>query len=110
MEGGRVRPSHTHGRCGVVPSRAPDIVGIFALQIRIPHHTFGRRHPQRFPMNFPSVEEQGYDQSGSDPSQCVPSWNRMFRSAQLGQTCTPTSASRARWDGDDRNGGLELSV
>ena len=58
-EDGRVRPSYGHGRYGVVPSRAPDIVAMSVLQIRLPHHTIGRRHPWRFPPNAASVVEQG---------------------------------------------------
>ena len=38
MEGGRVRPSFGQGRYGVVPPRAPVIVSICVLLIRLPHH------------------------------------------------------------------------
>ena len=61
MEGGRVRPSYGQGRYGVVPTRAPDIVDISVLQIRLHRYTIGRRHRRRFPANASSVEEQGDD-------------------------------------------------
>ena len=37
--GGRVRPSYDHGRYGVVPPRALDIVAISIPPIRLSHHT-----------------------------------------------------------------------
>ena len=58
MEGGRVRLSHSQGRYGVVPPKAPDIVAISVLQIRPTRHTVGTRHPLRFPSYAASVEER----------------------------------------------------
>ena len=58
MEGGRVRPSHGQGRYGVVPSKAPDIVAISVLLIRLPHHTIGGRHRRSFPRNAANIEER----------------------------------------------------
>ena len=37
MEGGRVPLSYGHGHYGVVRQRAPDIVAICVLQIRLPY-------------------------------------------------------------------------
>ena len=68
VEGGRVRPSHGKGRYGVVSSKAPYIVAICVLQIRLPHHTIGRRHPLRSPPNAVSVEEQDDGHCGSEHS------------------------------------------
>ena len=78
MEGGRFRPSHGQGRYGVDLSKAPDIVAISILLIRLPHHTIGRGHPRRFPLIAASVEEQGDDHCGSQPSLCVQFWQRTF--------------------------------
>ena len=72
-EGGWVRPSHGHGRYGVVPPKEPDIIAISVLLIPLPHHTTGRR---RLPSNAVSIGEQGDDNSGSEPSRCVRSWQR----------------------------------
>ena len=80
-QGGRVRPSYGQGRYGVVPPIALDIVAISVMQIRLPHHPIGRRHPRRFQPNAASVEEQGDDHCGSGPSRCFQSWKRTFRSA-----------------------------
>ena len=99
MEGGRIRPSYCQGQYGVVPPRVPDIVAIIVQQIRLPLHTSGRRHPRRFPA---SVEEQGDDHCGGEPSRCVSSWQRTFRSAHQGETCTLPSAACV---GFERGGG-----
>ena len=73
MEGGRVSPTYGQRRYGVVPPKAPDIVAISVLQIRLPHLTIGRRHSQRFPPNAASVEEQGDDHCGCEPRRGVQS-------------------------------------
>ena len=96
VESWRVRPSYGQGRYGVVPLRAPNIVAISFLQIRLPHHTIGRR---RFPPNAASVKEQGDDHCGNEPSRCLQSWQRTFWSAHLGEMCTPPSAVRVGWEG-----------
>ena len=93
MEGGRFRPSCGQGRYGVIPPRAPDIVAICAQQIRLIHHTIGRRHPRRFPPNAASVKEQVDDHFGSESSRCVQSWQRTLRSAHQGKTCTLPSTA-----------------
>ena len=105
VEGGRVRPSHGLGRYGVVPPKAPDIVAIGDLLIRIPHHTISRRHPWRFAPSAANVEEQVDDHCGSEPCRCIQSWQRTFRSAHQGEMCTPRSAVRVGWEGGDRIGG-----
>ena len=109
MYAGQVRPSHGQGRYGVVPPRAPDIVDICVLKIRLPHHIISTRHHRRFSANAASVEEQGDDNCGSGQSRCVPSWRMTFISTNQGETGTPPSAARAGWEGGDRNGGLEFS-
>ena len=55
MEGGRVRPLYGQGRYGVDPQKAPNIVAISVLLIRLPHHTIRKRHPHRFPPNSASI-------------------------------------------------------
>ena len=105
MEGGRVCPLYGHGRYGVVPPKAPDILPISVLQIPLPHHTIGRRHPWRFPPNAAIVEVQGDDHCEREPCWCVPSWNRRFQSAHLGETCTPTPVAGVGWEVGDWNGG-----
>ena len=71
MESGRVRPSHGQGRYCVVSPKEPNIVDMKFLPIRFPRQTIGRRHPRRFPQNSASVEEQGDDHCGSEPSRCI---------------------------------------
>ena len=78
MEGGQVCPSYGQGRYCVIPPRAPDSVVICVMQIRLPHHTIGGRHPLRLSPNAASDEEQGDDHCGSERSRCVPSWQRTF--------------------------------
>ena len=68
VEGRRVWPSYGQGRYGVVPPRTPDILAICVQQNRLPHHTIGRQHPQRFPPNAASVKQQGDDHCESEPS------------------------------------------
>ena len=113
------RPSYGQARCGVVPPKAPDIVAIIVVQIRLPHHPIGRRHPRRFPPSAVSVEEQGDDHCddhcdrhcddhcdrhcGSEPSGCVQSSQRTFRSAHQGDVYT--SHSRLCWMGGGRKEG-----
>ena len=99
MEGGRVRPSHGQGRYGVAPPKTQVIVAICVLQIRLPHHSISRRHPRRFPTSAASDEEHGDDHCGSEPSRCVQSWQRTFRSAHQLVTCTPPSTSCVGWEG-----------
>ena len=96
MEGGRVSPSYGQGRYGDVPPGAPDIVAMSVLPIRLPHHTIGSRLPRTFPPNAVSVEEQGNDHCGGEPSRCVQSWQRTFWSAHSGETRTPPSVTRGR--------------
>ena len=55
---GWLLPLHGQGRHGIVPPKALDIADICVLQIRIPHHTFGRRHPQRFLSNAASFNDR----------------------------------------------------
>ena len=100
----KLLPLYGQGRYGVVPPKALDIADICVLQIRILHHTFGRRHPQRFPPNAASFKEQVDDHCRSEPSQCVQSWQRTFRSAHQGEARTPPSAARVGWERGDRNG------
>ena len=89
MEGGRVRPSCGKGRYGVVPPRAPDIVAMSVLQIRLPHHTIGRRHPGLLQPNAASVEEQltsALVQESHFPRRFGTSWKMTFLSAHQGET------------------------
>ena len=84
VEGGRVRPSYGQGRYGVVPPRALDIVAMCVMQIRLIHHTIGRRNPRRFPPNAASVDEHCDGHCGSE--------------------------TKVGWEGGDRKGGWELYV
>ena len=102
MEGGRIRPSYGQGRYGVVQSKAPDIACLCVLDILLHHHTIGRRRPWRFPPNAFNVVEQGDNHCESEPSRCVLSWQRTFRSGHQGVTGTPL---RVGWEGGVRNGG-----
>ena len=110
LDGGRVLPSHGQSRYCVVPSRAPDIVALSVVQIRLPHHTIYRRQSRRFPPNTTSIEEQVDDHCGSESSRRFLSWQSTFRSAHQGETCSPPSADHVRIDGSDWNGGRELWV
>ena len=90
----RVRPLHVQGRYGVVSPITLDIVEINVSQIRLAHHTIGRRHLRRFQPNATSFEDLGDDHCGNEPSRCGQSWKSTFRTDHLGETCTSPSATR----------------
>ena len=99
MVSGRVRPLYGQGRNCDVTQRAPDIIAIYVLQIRLPHHTIGRRHTRRLQSNAASVEEQGDDHWGSEQSRCVPSLKITSRFAHQGEKYTPPSSARDGLEG-----------
>ena len=98
MEDGQIRSSYGQSRYGV-QTRAPDIVDISVLQIRLSHDTIGGRHPWRFPPNAASIKMQCDDHCGSVPSRCIQSWEWIFRLAHLGETYIHPSAAHVGWEG-----------
>ena len=87
------------GRYGIVPTKVLDTIALHVLPIPLSHHSIGRRHSRSLPPNTASVEEQGDDQCGSEPSRNVLSWERTFQSDIQGETYTPSSAASSMLSG-----------